>query len=77
MSLFVHRLKSMLSMLCGIIMISCGLLFIRGAYVSLFLSGGQAVFCSALLAALLLLTGGGLLFSTVLKLMKKPRSTSF
>lgn len=67
----VHWLRCVSSILLGTTMIFCGALFIRGIYVSFFLSDCESIFCSALLAVLLFLTGGVLVCSTVVRLMKK------
>lgn len=66
----VHWLAFSLSVVLGVIMMFCGVLFIRNMYVCFYMSGGQSIFCSLLLGVLLLMTGGGLLSSTFVGLAK-------
>jgi hypothetical protein len=62
-----------LSVSCGMVMVFFGAVFIRHMCFCLYLSRGQAAFPSLLLGVLLLLVGGGLLSSTVVRLRKGVR----
>ena len=62
-----------LSVSCGMVMMFFGAVFIRHMCFCLYLSRGPAAFSSLLLGVLLLLVGGGLLSSTIVRLKKGVR----
>ena len=59
-----------LSVSFGVVMVFFGAVFIRSMCFCFYLSRGQAAFSSLLMGVLLLLVGGGLLSSTILRLRK-------
>ncbi len=62
-----------LSVSCGMVMVFFGAVFIRHMCFCLYLSRGEDAFPSLLLGVLLLLVGGGLLSSTIVRLTKGVR----
>ena len=59
-----------LSISVGLVMVFFGAVFIWNMCFCFYLSHGQAAFSSLLLGVLLLLVGGGLLFSTIVRVVK-------
>ena len=59
-----------LSVSFGLVMVFFGAVFLWNMCFCFYLSRGQAAFSSLLLGALLLLVGGGLLFSTIVRVVK-------
>jgi hypothetical protein len=55
----------------GTLMICFGVIFIRNAYFSLYLSKGEVAFSSLLLGVILLMVGGGLVCSTIARSLKR------
>jgi uncharacterized membrane protein YidH (DUF202 family) len=66
-------LTFVLSVSLGMVMVCFGVVFLRSMCFCFYLSRGEAVFSSFLLGVLLLLVGGGLLSSTIVRLKKEVR----
>jgi hypothetical protein len=73
MKLTMYWLTFGLSASCGMVMVFFGVVFIRNMCFCLYLSRGQSAFSSLLLGVLLLLVGGGLVSSTIVRLRKGVR----
>lgn len=69
----VYLLIFGLSVSFGMVMVLFGAVFLWNMCFCCYLSHGQAAFSSLLLGALLLLVGGGLLSSTIVRLVKGIR----
>jgi hypothetical protein len=67
----VHWFGFGFSVLFGVVMVFLGVFFVRSTCISLYVPGNRAIFCPLLLAALLMITGGGLLSAAVLRSMKR------
>lgn len=61
----------------GLILLLFGGLFIRHAYISLWASDGQIAFPSFLFGVILLMVGGGILFSTLARSIKRAVARKF
>lgn len=70
MKLTMYWLNCGLSVSCGMVMVFFGAVFIRHMCFCLYLSHEQAAFPSLLLGVLLLLVGGGLVSSTIVRMRK-------
>jgi hypothetical protein len=55
----------------GVVMLFFGALFLRHAYVSLWMSDGRIAFSSLFLGVILFLVGGRILFSTLARSVKR------
>jgi hypothetical protein len=67
----LHWFLGSLYVLFGIVLLCVGLLFVKNAFVSLYLSKGEVAFASLVLGIVLLLVGGRLVFSTFTASIKR------